>query len=123
MVDKQEDLELSEVNIEDDVETSRASRFQSQRSSVVGRASVSSSVAFDVSLRVAAELALLEPGHGQRDARIDEVDSLIRHLLIVQFFLHRCQHSQSLNTLAACNHLEGHSRSWEITWFNRGHTN
>jgi len=77
LADTQEDLELSGVNIEDDDGggggASRASRFQSHKNSSAGLASVSSSVAGDVSLTVAAELAMLEPGPGQRDQRIDEV--------------------------------------------------
>jgi len=73
LVDTQEDLELSGVNIEDDGGTSRASRFQSHKGSTAGLPSVGSSVACDVSLTVAAELAMLEPGPGQRDPRIDEV--------------------------------------------------
>ena len=75
LVDTQEDLELSGVNIEeaDDRSTRQASRFQSRHDSSVGLASATSSVAFDVSLRVAAQLAMLEPGSAQRDSRIDEV--------------------------------------------------
>jgi len=76
--DTQEDLELSGVNIEDDGGASRASRFQSHKGSSAGLASATSSVAGDVSLAVAAGLAMLEPGPGQRDPRIDEVISLFR---------------------------------------------
>lgn len=50
-----------------------AGRAQSRQTSSAGQVSVASAVAFDVSLRAAAELAMLEPGPGQRDPRIDEV--------------------------------------------------
>jgi len=82
LTDYQEDLELSGVDIEDDG-TSRTSRFQSHKSSSAGLASATSSVAGDVSLTVAAELAMLEPGPGQRDPRIDEVKlSVHLHLIL-----------------------------------------
>jgi len=76
LVDTQEDLQLHAVNIDDanDGDTSRCSRFQSRQNS---SGSVASSVAFNVSLKVAAELALLEPGPGQRDPRIDEVRIIV----------------------------------------------
>ena len=75
LADTQEDLQLHVVNIDDENDdgTSRGSRLQSRHNSSAGQASVASSVAFDVSLRAAAELAMLEPGPGQRDPRTDEV--------------------------------------------------
>jgi len=72
MADTQEDLQLHDVNI-DDLDDVSPGRFHSRQNSSAGLASVTSSVAFDVSLRVAAELAMLEPGPDQRDPRIDEV--------------------------------------------------
>ena len=82
LVDTQEDLELSGVNIEEDGGTSRASRLQSHKNSSVGLPSAAS-VACDVSLTVAAELAMLEPGPEQHDPRIDEVPSPFHHHLIL----------------------------------------
>jgi len=87
LADTQEDLQLHVVNIDDENNegTSRGSRLQSRHNSSAGQASVASSVAFDVSLRAAAELAMLEPGPGQRDPRIDEVRSLS---LVLLYFCH-----------------------------------
>jgi len=78
--DTQEDLELSEMSIEDSSNdgTSKASRIQSRQGSSAGLASVSSSVAFDVSLRAAAHLAMLEPNSpAQRHPCVDEVSIFI----------------------------------------------
>jgi len=77
--DTQEDLQLHDVNIEDEVDagTSRGSCLQSRHGSSAGQVSVTSSVSFDVSLKAAAELAMLEPGLGQRDPRIDEVSTVL----------------------------------------------
>jgi len=72
LTDTQEDLQLHVVNI-DDSDEAGTGRFRSRQNSFAGQASVVSSVAFDVNLRAAAELAMLEPGPGQRDPRIDEV--------------------------------------------------
>jgi len=72
LIDTQGDLQLHVVNI-DDLDDAGASRFQSRQNSSAGPPSVASSVTFDVSLRAAAELAMLEPGPGQHDPRIDEV--------------------------------------------------
>jgi len=74
-VDTPGDLQLHDVNI-DDSDEAAGSRFQSRQNSSAGQAGqipVASSVTFDVSLAAAAQLAMLEPGSGQRDPRIDEV--------------------------------------------------
>ena len=78
LADTQEDLQLSAVNIDDANDDAGTSRLQSRHNSSAGQASVASSVAFDVSLRAAAQLAMLEPGPGQRDPRIDEVSIIVQ---------------------------------------------